>query len=130
MDDYNYYFYSLHMPDEIASNLGDSGSPYPNIPGNDQPGDYREEGIDFIPMEWVTNIQNVVSPNERPIYFDASSNKYYQWNSTSGWFVADSQYLQYALDNKAYIDMPNQSFFSFLNPRDIFFGVTIYFDVK
>ena len=76
------------------------------------------------------NIQNLVSPNERPIYFDASSNKYYQWNSTSGWFVADSQYLQYALDNKAYIDMPNQSFFSFLNPRDIFFGVTIYFDVK
>ena len=130
MDDYNYYFYSLHLSDEIASNLGDSGSPYPNIPGDDQPGDYREEGIEFIPMEWVTKIQNVVNPSERPIYYDASINSYYQWNSTSGWLAADNQYLQYSLDNKAYIDMPNQSFFSFLNPRDIFLGMTIYFDIK
>jgi len=34
------------------------------------------------------------------------------------------------LDTKAYIDMPNQQFFTFLDPRDIFWGMRISFDIK
>ncbi len=30
----------------------------------------------------------------------------------------------------AYIDMPNQTFFTFLNPRDIFWGVKLNFDIR
>ena len=35
--------------------------------------------------------------------------------------------LQRILDTKAYIDMPNLTYFTFLNPRDITFGIKVYF---
>jgi hypothetical protein len=35
--------------------------------------------------------------------------------------------VQQVLDDKAYIDMPNQGFLTFLNPRDIFFGLRLSF---
>jgi hypothetical protein len=41
----------------------------------------------------------------------------------------DPAHRQYVLDNKAYIDMPNQEYLSFLNPRDIFFGIRMSFDL-
>ncbi|MDZ7263047.1 MAG: TonB-dependent receptor [candidate division KSB1 bacterium] len=34
------------------------------------------------------------------------------------------------LETKAYIDMPNQQFFTFLDPRDIFWGIRMSFDIK
>jgi len=34
---------------------------------------------------------------------------------------------QEILDSKAYIDMPNIQAVSFLNPRDIYFGISVYF---
>ncbi len=34
------------------------------------------------------------------------------------------------LDTKAYIDMPNQQFFTFLDPRDIYWGIRVSFDIK
>ncbi len=34
---------------------------------------------------------------------------------------------QEILDSKAYIDMPNIRSVSFLNPRDIYFGISVYF---
>lgn len=34
------------------------------------------------------------------------------------------------LDTKAYIDMPNLEYFTFLNPRDIYFGLRLSFDIK
>jgi hypothetical protein len=33
------------------------------------------------------------------------------------------------LDDKAYIDMPNQETFTFLDPRKIFFGIRLSFDM-
>ena len=130
MDDYNYYFYSLHLPVNIATNLASDSSPYPNIPGKDRPGDFRKHGVEFVPMEWVPDILKVGHPHERPIYYNAKTNTYYQWSSENGWFLVDDKYLDYVFNNKAYIDMPNQSYFSFLNPRDIFFGLTIYYHFK
>jgi len=40
----------------------------------------------------------------------------------------DPAHRQYVLDNKAYIDMPNQEYLAFLNPRDVYFGVRMSFD--
>ena len=41
----------------------------------------------------------------------------------------DPAHRQYVLDHKAYIDMPNQEYLSFLNPRDVFFGFHVSFDL-
>ncbi len=42
----------------------------------------------------------------------------------------DKERQQRILKTKAYIDMPNQQFFTFLDPRDIFWGVRVSFDIK
>ena len=43
------------------------------------------------------------------------------------WSEVDGGKMQQILDDKAYIDMPNNSSFDFLNPRQVFFGVNISF---
>lgn len=121
--DWNYYMQSLHMSEDIAGELG-----YKYFTGNDKPGDFRDSDVEFVPMEWVSNIQSISNPNERPIYYDAATESYQQWTSSQGWKAVDSGYLQYVLDKKAYIDMPNQESFIFLNPRDFFIGLTISYD--
>ncbi len=117
--DYNYYMKSLHLPEEVTRDLG-----YGNIPGDDQPGDYRESGVEYVPMEWASHISNVSNPNERAIYYDASTQKYMQYSNGS-WSEVDYGRLNKILETKAYIDMPNQTYFTFLNPRNIFFGLTL-----
>lgn len=42
----------------------------------------------------------------------------------------DEARRQRMLDTKAYIDMPNQETFTFLNPRDIFYGIKLSIDLK
>lgn len=42
----------------------------------------------------------------------------------------DQARKQRILDTKAYIDMPNQDYFTFLNPRDIFFGIKLNWDIS
>ena len=111
---------SLHLPEGQVANLG-----YNNIPGDDQPGDYREDGVEFVPMEWIQSISDAnLQPNERAIYNEASTKRYMQYRNGQ-WETVPKDRLDYVLENKAYIDMPNQTFFTFLNPRDIYFGITI-----
>lgn len=86
-NDYIAYMKSLHLPAEIGDPLG-----YGNIPGDDQPGDYRSGP--YIPWD----------PN-------ASESQKKEWEK-----------------NKSYIDMPNQEYFTFLNPRDIFWGLKLSFN--
>jgi len=43
------------------------------------------------------------------------------------WSRVNESRMNKIIDNKAYIDMPNQTSFNFLNPRQIFFGVQISF---
>jgi hypothetical protein len=43
------------------------------------------------------------------------------------WSEVESSRMQKVLDDKAYIDMPNNSSFDFLNPRQVFFGFNITF---
>jgi len=119
--DFNYYMYSLHLPSGVADPLG-----YGNIPGDDKFGDYRKNGVAYQPMEWMRDRSVNTSPNGIAIYYEASSKKYLQYQN-SQWVEVDKKQIDKIMDDKAYIDMPNQSFFTFLDPRSIFFGLTFTF---
>ncbi len=119
--DYLNYMKSLHLP----SSFDQFG--YGNIDGNDQPGDYRKSSY-FQPMEYTENLSSVGSPSTVAFYYEKASNAYYQWVNNS-WQPADKAKVDKALSDKAYIDMPNQPWLTFLNPRDIFFGIRLSLDV-
>jgi hypothetical protein len=129
-DDYNYYMYSLHLPKDKANALGSPESPYPNIAGSDKPGDYRPVGVDFVPIEYMGRIDLMNDTGLKGvIYYNAEDAAYWKY-SEGQWRLEDKNRVNQVLEDKAYIDMPNQTFFSFLNPRDIFFGLTISFDLR
>jgi len=119
-DDFNRYMRSLHFPRDVGEDL----TGYTNIPGDDRPGDYRPSGVDFHPMEGTRNLSDVSDPHPRPIYYETSSGEYYQWQNGE-WVTADPELLNYVLENRAYIEMPNMDFGTFLNPRNIFFGLRV-----
>jgi hypothetical protein len=78
-------------------------------------------------MEWVANYQTITEPNSRAIYYDANTKKYLEYVN-EGWQEVDKGRLNKILDDKAYIDMPNQTSFTFLNPRSIFFGLSVNYN--
>lgn len=137
-NDFTAYMKSLHLPSEIADRLQ-----YGNIPGSDAPGDYRDFDVEFVPIVSVANLGSVVTSNivDRAIYYDQSSGTYYQYATfdpfTQKWVrnannkaaAADQGRLDQVLKDKAYIDMPNLSYFAFLNPRSIFWGVRLTFEL-
>jgi hypothetical protein len=110
---------SLHLPASIADKLS-----YGNIPGDDRPGDYRKAGVAYAPMEWVADYQKLTNPNPIAIYYDANTKKYMEY-ANDAWQEVAKQKLNKILDDKAYIDMPNQTSFTFLNPRSVFFGISV-----
>lgn len=118
--DYQFYMRSLHLPEKVTANLG-----YGNIPGDDEPGDYRPTGVAYQPMEWTADINSLTDPNPRVIYYDDATARYYQNDGTNGWQEVQGSRLQKILDDKAYIDMPNLTYFTFLNPRNVFMGLTL-----
>jgi len=121
------YLRSLHLPQSILDKI-ESGYPAPPIPGNDKLGDYRDFDIEFVPIVSVTSLSAVSNPHKRPLYWDASVGKYYQYDEALGLFkLADDDFVDYVLDNKAYIDMPNQPYFTFFNPRAVRFGIRLSF---
>jgi hypothetical protein len=60
--------------------------------------------------------------NDRP--GDYRTGPYIPWDPN-----ADEATQEQWRKNKSYIDMPNQEFLTFLNPRDVFFGVNVTFDI-
>jgi len=120
--DYDFYMKSLHLPGSISDELG-----YGNIPGNDQPGDYRKQGVEFVPMEWTASLDRVSNPRERAIYYDSSTKKYMEYRSDQ-WSEVSKSRIDQIIADKAYIDMPNQTYFTFLNPRSLFFGVMLTYN--
>jgi outer membrane receptor protein involved in Fe transport len=114
--DQQYYFESLHLP---------SSNAYDNIPGNDKAGDYRKDGVSYQPMEWTVNRPPTAPSNV--IYFEKSTGLYLNYLNGQ-WSEVDPGKLKQVLDDKAYIDMPNMSSFWFLNPRNVYFGITVTFD--
>ncbi|MDZ7264462.1 MAG: TonB-dependent receptor [candidate division KSB1 bacterium] len=120
--DYNFYFQSLHLP---------RSNDYDNIVGNDKVGDYRKAGVAFQPIEKVGNVYSLAPSDIKPraIYYDAATGRYMSYvNST--WSEVDRKRMKKILDDKAYIDMPNHSYFNFLNPRQIFFGINASFRIQ
>ena len=120
--DKEYYLKSLHLPEDVVSF---ETQRYQNIPGDDQPGDYRRDGVQYTPIEAVANIANLNNPTGGLIYYDGNTRQYYEFVNNSEWQKVDDNKMQNILDDKAYIDMPNYGFFTFLNPRNIFFGLKI-----
>lgn len=117
--DQSFYFESLHLS-------SDEG--YDNIAGDDRIGDYRKAGVDFQPIEQVGQIGDL-SPqdvNQRVIFYDKSTQKYMNVVDDN-WVEVESSKMDKIKDDKAYIDMPNNSSFDFLNPRLFYFGINFSF---
>jgi hypothetical protein len=114
---------SLHLPADKVKDFN-----YGNIPGDDNPGDYRKPGVEWQPLEYANNVFTLSNPNKVAWYFDARTSNYYQWDGNKWNKVPDSK-VKEVLDNKAYIDMPNLHYTTFLNPRNIFFGIKFNFDL-
>jgi len=119
--DQRFYLESLHLPESPA---------YNNIPGNDRVGDVRKEGVPFQPIEQAVDVYKLGERNIIPgtIYYDRATGKYMEYDySAKIWKEVEKARMKKILDDKAYIDMPNNSSFDFLNPRQVFFGLTISF---
>ena len=51
------------------------------------------------------------------------STKKYMKYANNQWVVEDQGRVDQVLKDRAYIDMPNLDYFTFLNPRNVFFGI-------
>ncbi|HCA82020.1 MAG TPA: hypothetical protein DEP53_20000 [Bacteroidetes bacterium] len=119
--DYEQYLKSLHLPESFNEYYG-------QIPGDDRPGDYRKAGVEYQPMVFTKNLGEVGSKYAKPIYYEHSTRSYYKWVNNA-WQKADQAEVDRALDDKAYIHMPTQDWWNFLNPRDFYFGMRLTFDL-
>jgi len=122
--DYNDYMYSLHIDKSQYDRLG-----YKGVPGDDKFGEYRDYDVKFQPMEYTSDYETVSDPSGRAIYYDGTKEDYFQYQDGEWSEVEDSR-IDKILEDKAYIDMPNQRFFTFLSPRDVFVGLTVSFDLR
>ena len=112
------YLRSLHLPE--------SDDYQTNIPGNDKIGAYRSYDVAYQPMQRIPDRETLTAPKEGVIYWEFDSRQYLVFRDGS-WSSADSQVVDQAIKDKAYIDMPNQSFLTFLDPRDIYWGIRLSF---
>lgn len=115
--DYDAYFNSLHLPKSLA---------FDNMTGEDRVGDYRKDGVDFQPLEQTGSIEGFTDPRAGAIYYDLQTKKYMEFVD-SAWKEVSKSRMDRIIADKAYIDMPNHDAFNFLNPRRIFFGLTLAF---
>lgn len=118
------YWNSLQFP---------ASSDYSNIPGNDRPGDYRKSNVAYVPMKRIESLVGFVPTNASIIYYENKTGrwmKYVEVGDKKEWVEQDSGSINKILDDKAYIDNPNNMSLTFLNPRDIFFGCRLTFDLK
>ncbi|MDZ7393019.1 MAG: carboxypeptidase-like regulatory domain-containing protein [candidate division KSB1 bacterium] len=118
--DYEAYMKSLHLPAGIGNRLA-----YGNIPGNDRPGDFRKDGVKFQPMEFVADMKDVSRLNPKVIYYDKSRDNFFECIGGQ-WVMVPEPKIRKLLDEKAHIDMPNQQYFTFLHPRDVYWGIRLW----
>jgi len=77
---------------------------------------------EFEQFRYTNSVQNIyISGEDRP--GDYRTGPYVPWDENA----SESQKDEWR-KNKSYIDMPNQEFFAFLNPRDIFWGLKFTVD--
>ena len=129
-ENFNYerYMASLHLPEEVFYDKnGEVAAGIPAfIPGDDRPGDYRKEGVNFVPIEITNALNEVESPSERALYYLRSDGEYY-WYRDGELTRADGSFVSQVMDDKAYIDMPAVEWKRFLNPRQVLFGLRLSF---
>lgn len=116
--DYN-YLASLHLPQSDV---------YANIPGNDKVGAYRKPGVEFQPMKSGVDLTKPPAAGDRAWYYHPASGTYYE-GVNGQWNEVEKSRLDKTLKDKAYIDMPNASTYWFLDPRKIYFGLRVAFDL-
>ncbi len=117
--DFDAYMRSLHLPASIGDQLAGT---YINIPGNDRPGDYRKAGVKPVPMKGIETTDSEKNPYPTYIYYVRSTKQFMRYVN-GRWEIEDLSRVDQVLRDKAYIDMPNLDYFTFLDPRDIFFGI-------
>ena len=118
--DYQDYMRSLHLP---------ASDNYPNeFTGDDRPGVYRDPDMDFVPMDRITSRGDFVNTTPEPdvLYYESSTDQYLSYESGS-WEEVSQSRVDEVLESRAYIDMPNLSYQTFLDPRDIYFGIEFNF---
>jgi outer membrane receptor protein involved in Fe transport len=123
-DDYLNYMYSLHLP---ASTAYDNK----NIPGDDRVGDYRTVPYQPVLLSGDVNGLPAGSVDPTAIYY-SKGGQYkgkYMIYANGSWSEVDHNKMQKILDDKAYIDMPNNSSFDFLNPRQFYYGINLSFNL-
>jgi hypothetical protein len=118
-NDYIAYMQSLHLSKSRNND-------YTNIPGSDRIGEYRDPSIAYQPIEQVGIANDLTNPDPKAIYYETTTRRYLEY-ANSAWQQVETGRMDKVLKNKAYIDMPNQSYFNFLYPRQIFFGITVTF---
>jgi hypothetical protein len=82
--------------------------------------------VEFVPIEVVSEVSGVANPHERPLYYETATEQYKVWQNDA-WQDADQGKVDQVLEDKAYIDMPNETYHTFLNPRRVQLGVRISF---
>ncbi|MGH7450182.1 MAG: outer membrane beta-barrel protein, partial [bacterium] len=135
--DYENYMTSLHLPGDTFPTDVVPNPQYINIPGSDRPGDRRKDGVAFVPIEKVATDANLpanglpsgatfLESGRRVLFYVESTRRYMEYRN-GAWQTADRGFVDQVLKDKAYIDMPNETYRTFLNPRSVVFGMRISF---
>ncbi len=102
------------------------------VTGKDRPGDFPKGALNatYVPINRVADLSKVTSGiRVGEFYLDRATGAY-KIREGSNWRELTSEEqsrLDKAIDDKAYIDMPDFTPWTFLEMRDIFFGIKLYF---
>ncbi|MCY4172143.1 MAG: TonB-dependent receptor [Bacteroidetes bacterium] len=132
--DFDRYMWSLHLPGDVFDQLNavdetlpyaeKTGLPYTWVPGNDRPGVFRHPDVKFQPVEASKSLSSVQDPNQVAWYWAADTETYSRWTGSS-WEEVSGEDVDQMLKDKAYIDMPNLRFNTFLNNRRVTLGIRV-----
>ena len=113
------YMESLRLPLDTFPDA----DPNADLYGDDKPGDFRKPGVVYVPII----IGDLPATGlDHPLYYVPGEDKYYEWDG-SDFEDADGNRVRQVLDDKAYINMPNKTHFTFMNPRNVFLGIRLSF---
>ena len=132
VSDYNDYMASLHLSNSAFNDAQSHELPYMFISGNDIPGDYPKDNVQYVPIHIVRGNYLLPPPSimeskdRNELYYIYNNSTYMQFIDGE-WQIADPAFLQEVLENKAYINMPDNIESAFLNPLGFKIGVRISF---
>ena len=98
-------------------------------------GEYRTPGVEWQPEVAQTQVQGTTPPPDyRAIYYETSTSTYWHvvkdpQTGTKSWMPVSKETMDKVNADKAYINMPNQSTYWFLNPQKIYFGMKLSFSL-